>query len=549
MSNDEYSNALTFPEILKQTVDRFPDRPALSFVDEPAFSFTDVRNTVNSVIALLISAGVKRGDKVAILSQNMPHWGITYLAITSMGGVVIPMLPEFSPVEIQNVIDHSEAKLLFISERLHHKVKDIEIRRIMIDTFTFPDEPQPVKEEDFGQDLYLSFEIKPDDLASIIYTSGTTGKQKGVMLSHRNICFNAHKGRVIQPIQEHDSFLSILPLSHAYENTLGFILPMIGGAAVYYLKQPLAPAILLDALKKVKPTAILSVPLIIEKMFRGKILPTIRQKALVRFLYTIPYFRKKIHQKAGVKLMETFGGRLTFFGVGGSKLDKVVERFLREAKFPVAIGYGLTEASPILAGSNPHNGKLQSTGPQIEGIELKIVGAKRPGDQGEIWARGANIMLGYYKDPELTAETITPDGWLKTGDLAAYDEDGYVFIKGRLKNTILGANGENIYPEEIESLINNFKHVVESVVVEQKGKLVALVHFNQEELEKSYSQMYGEMSEKLEHKIDELKTELQQHVNARVNKFSRLQAVVVHWEPFQKTATQKIKRYLYNSQS
>jgi long-chain acyl-CoA synthetase len=296
----------------------------------------------------------------------------------------------------------------------------------------------------------------------------------------------------------------------------------------------------------VQPTTILTVPLIIEKMYRGKILPAIKEKAIVRFLYKIPYFRIKINEKAGAKLMETFGGKLTFFGVGGSKLDAVVEQFLREAKFPVAIGYGLTEAAPMLAGSNPQNGKLQSTGPQIEDIELKLVGADKPGEQGEVWARGPNIMMGYYKDPNLTAETITPDGWLKTGDLAAYDKDGFIFIKGRIKNTILGANGENIYPEEIESLINNFKHVVESVVVEQKGKLVALVHFNQEELEKAYRQMYGEMTEKLEHQIEELKKELQQHVNARVNKFSRLQKVVVQHEPFQKTATQKIKRYLYN---
>jgi len=540
------SLTLTLPEIIQASVSRFPDKPVLAYVDEAPLTYLDFRNKINQVIRFLSEAGFKKGDKIAILSQNMPNWGVAYMAITSMGAVVVPMLPEFSNEEISNVIAHSEARAVFVSDRLQHKISDSGLTLINIETFEMRDGSLKAESLTADESLYLSFGVKPEDMASIIYTSGTTGKQKGVMLSHMNICFDAHKGRVVQPIMEKDSFLSILPLSHAYENTLGFVLPIIGGASVYYLRQPLAPAILVDALKKVQPTAILTVPLIIEKMFRGKILPTIKEKAIVRFLYKIPYFRVKIHKKAGAKLMETFGGKLTFFGVGGSKLDAVVEQFLREARFPVAIGYGLTEAAPMLAGSNPQNGKLQSTGPQIEDIELKLVGAEKPGDQGEIWARGPNIMMGYYKDPNLTAETITPDGWLKTGDLAAYDKDGYIFIKGRIKNTILGANGENIYPEEIESLINNFKHVVESVVVEQKGRLVALVHFNQEELEKAYRQMYGEMSEKLELQIEELKKELQQHVNARVNKFSRLQAVVIHREPFQKTATQKIKRYLYS---
>jgi len=534
------------PDIIQASVSLFPERPVLAYVDEAPLTYTGFRHKINQVISFLSEAGFKKGDKIAILSQNMPNWGVADMAIASMGAVVVPMLPEFSNEEINNVLEHSEAKGIFVSDRLLHKLTAAEIKKINIESLELHD--GSLKAETFTADegLFMSFGVKPEDMASIIYTSGTTGKQKGVMLSHKNICFDAHKARVVQPIMESDSFLSILPLSHAYENTLGFVLPIIGGACVYYLKQPLAPAILVDALKKVQPTTILTVPLIIEKMYRGKILPAIKEKAIVRFLYKIPYFRIKINEKAGAKLMETFGGRLTFFGVGGSKLDAVVEQFLREAKFPVAIGYGLTEAAPMLAGSNPHNGKLQSTGPQIEDIELKLVGAEKPGDQGEVWARGPNIMMGYYKDPNLTAETITPDGWLKTGDLAAYDKDGYIFIKGRIKNTILGANGENIYPEEIESLINNFKHVVESVVVEQKGKLVALVHFNQEELEKAYRQMYGEMTEKLEHQIEELKKELQQHVNARVNKFSRLQKVVVQHEPFQKTATQKIKRYLYN---
>lgn len=540
-----FSPAYSLPDALKQTVARFPGRAALSYVDEVPLTYRGYRDEVNKLICFLVELGIKRGDKVAILSQNMPNWVIAYVAITCMGSVVVPLLPEFSAVEIDNVLQHSETTAIFVSDRLKNKLLTQGLKVINIESFELSSGAPRLYGNKADENLYCSFGISPDDLASIIYTSGTTGKQKGVMLSHRNICFDAHKARVIQPVTEEDVFLSILPLSHTYENTLGLVLPLLYGASVYYLTKPMVPSLLLDALAKVRPTTMLTVPLIIEKMFRRNILPAINVNPLLRLLYKFSYFRKKINLKAGLKLMKTFGGRLVFFGVGGSKLDPVVEQFLIEARFPVAIGYGMTEAAPLLAGSGPQKGKLQSTGPQIEDIELKIHGSSKPGEEGEIWARGSNVMLGYYKDPALTAETITHDGWLKTGDLAAYDEDGFIYIKGRLKNTILGANGENIYPEEIESVINNFKHVLESIVVKKKGKLIALVHFNQEEVEKACRQMYGEMSEKIEIRIEELKKELQQYVNSRVNKFSHLQAVVIQVEPFQKTATQKIKRYLY----
>jgi long-chain acyl-CoA synthetase len=291
---------------------------------------------------------------------------------------------------------------------------------------------------------------------------------------------------------------------------------------------------------------IFSVPLIIEKIYRNRILPAFNTKWTVRQLYKIPVIRKKLNEIAGKKLMKTFGGKLEFFGIGGAKLDRNVEQFLIEAKFPYSIGYGLTETAPLLAGMKVFQSRLQSTGPAITGVELKINQPDPKTGEGEIWARGANVMKGYYKEPEITAEVITPDGWFKTGDLGALDADGYLHIRGRLKNVLIGASGENIYPEEIESVINNHPLVIESLVVQQKGKIVALVHFNLEELQAKYDELVEKGSQLADQKMNELQKELQNYINQNVNKFSQVQLVLVHPEPFEKTATQKIKRFLYN---
>jgi long-chain acyl-CoA synthetase len=289
----------------------------------------------------------------------------------------------------------------------------------------------------------------------------------------------------------------------------------------------------------------LTVPLIIEKIYFNKIMPAFQEKLILKLLYKIPFLRKKLNGAAGKKLMKTFGGELKFFGIGGAKLNKTVERFLIEAKFPYAIGYGLTETAPLLAGANPQKSVFDSTGPAIEGIELIINNPDKKTGEGEIWAKGPNIMKGYYKEPELTKNVLTPDGWFKTGDLGTLDRNNNLYIKGRLKNMIVGASGENIYPEEIESIINNFRFVVDSLVVEQKGKLVALVHINMEELEKKYQHLKQDMTRQFEDKVDEVLNEIQDYVNSQVNKFSKIQKVVLQPVPFKKTATLKIKRFLY----
>jgi long-chain acyl-CoA synthetase len=540
---------LTIPAIFGETLKRSGKCGALGYAGEKPLSYEDVFVKTEAVISFLEKNEIQPGDRVAILSTNMPNWGIAYYAITFMGAVAVPILPDFSAKEINNVLIHSGSKAIFFSSSLEPRLENLnetEIRlKIVIEDFSiaaitgnevpFADGIKPVRE----------YDVAENDMAAIIYTSGTTGRSKGVMLTHKNIMFTAIKGRVIQYLDESDRFLSVLPLSHTYENTLGLMLPMLCGSCVYYLRKPPTPPVLLPALQDVRPTIMLTVPLIIEKIYFNKILPAFRDKAVMRNLYKVSFLRKLLNKAAGRKLMKTFGGEIKFFGIGGAKLNRTVEKFLIEAGFPYAIGYGLTETAPLLAGANPQKSTFDSTGPALEGIELIIHNPDKVTGEGEIWARGPNVMLGYYKEPEMTAEVITPDGWFRTGDLGIFDDKGNLYIKGRLKNMIVGATGENIYPEEIESVINNFRHVVESLVVQQKGKLVAMVHLNIAELETKYNSYKDEISQKFDDFLNQTLIELQEYVNSQVGKGSRIAMVMLQPEPFQKTATQKIKRFLY----
>lgn len=536
---------LTLPTLLQQSVKKFSDRPAVAFVGKDPINYAQFDKKRRAVNSLLEKLKIQPGDRVALLSSNMPNWGITYFAIASMGAVVVPILPDFSEYEVDNILTHSESKAIFVSNGLKAKIskyqKETLVHRILIEDYSILESDQPkvsFKEASIPKGKYT---IAEDDLAVIIYTSGTTGKSKGVMLTHKNLVSNAISSGGIQEINSYDRFLSVLPLSHTYENTIGLILPILKGACVYYITRPPTPAVLLPALKAVQPTLMLTVPLIIEKIYKNKVLPSFNKNKLTRALYAMPFSRKKLNQLAGKKLMQTFGGELKFFGIGGAKLDKTVETFLREARFPYAIGYGLTETAPLLAGANPKQTKLQSTGPKLEGVSLKINNPGKLTGEGEIWAKGPNVMKGYYKEPDLTKEVLTEDGWFKTGDLGIIDKTNHLYIRGRSKNVIIGPGGENIFPEDIESIINNFKHVAESLVIQQKGKLVAMVHFNREEIEEKYKNV----REEVEAKFEDLSKELQEYVNARVNKFSKIQIVEPHEEEFIKTATQKIKRFLY----
>ncbi len=545
-------SAFTLPVLLETTVKKHAPKPAVAFVGDEPVTYRDFLQRVKAVSALLEKLGVQPGDRVALLSANMPHWGIAYFGIVSMGAVVVPMLPDFSTEEVKNVLRHSRATALFVSQGLLSKLASSNIHslnfKISIEDFrVLEGETDAVFDEKASPEK--AYAVAEDDLAAIIYTSGTTGRSKGVMLTHNNIAFNAVQSRTIQKITPKDRFLSVLPLSHAYENTIGFILPLINGASIYYLKRAPSPSVLIPALQKVKPTMMLTVPLIIEKIYRSRILPNFMDSKVVKKLYGKPFFRKKLNRLAGKKLLKTFGGELRFFGIGGAKINEQVEKFLLEAKFPYAVGYGLTETAPLLAAFGPKDARLQAAGKVLEGVEIKIYQPDETTGEGEIWARGPNVMKGYYKEPELTAQVLTPDGWFRTGDLGVFDEEGYLYIRGRSKNVIIGPGGENIYPEEIESVINNFKHVVESLVVEQKGKLVALVHFDREEIEKKYHEIKDGVSDYVEKTYNELASDLKEYINSRVSRFARIQQIIPQNEEFIKTATKKIKRFLYNERT
>jgi len=537
---------LTIPAMLQASYRDFANNQSLIFVGEENLTYKQLETEVKKAALQLQSIGVKKGDKVAIISMNMPQWGIAFFATCVIGAIVVPILPDFHPNEIKNIIQHADVSVVYVSETLRPKLEAIEgLTVINIENFQIVSDTAQLLFEDINEQLFEYPVVEEKDLCSIIYTSGTTGKSKGVMLTHKNIVWTAQQSWIIQNIIPGDRFLSVLPLSHTFENTLGLILPVKYGATVNYLKKPPVATVLLAALQQVRPTIMLVVPLIIEKIYKSKILPEINRKFITRILYKIPTSRKLLHKVAAKKLFATFGGELKFFGIGGAKLDDNVERFLMEGGFPLAIGYGMTESSPLLAGAGVGKTRFLSTGIAVEGVQLRIAQPDRKTGLGEIQAKGENVMLGYYKEPEITKNTFTEDGWLKTGDLGCFDKDGNLFIKGRMKNMIVGSSGENIYPEEIESLINRMEYVLESLVVEQKGRLVALVHLNMEELEKKYNSFKAETASFINDETNLILKEIQNKVNEQLNKFSQIQRIVWQTAPFEKTPTQKIKRFLY----
>ncbi len=446
------------------------------------YTYEQFGEKTKEVSALLLKNNIMGGDKVAILSQNMPNWGVAFFSCLAYNRIAVPLLPDFSEMEIANIIGHSETKALFVSKKLFRKISS-EVKEkleliIEIDNFTIlKSNAKDTAESDRSLSLDSpEFTPKEEELATIIYTSGTTGNSKGVMLSHKNLCSHLKSAMQLRPSFEWDVWLSILPLSHTLENSLSLLLPFSSGASVYYLDKAPTPTALLQAFKVVKPTTILVVPLIIEKIYKNSILPKIKAKKITATMYKTTIGRKLVHLIVGKQMREMFGGRVRFFGIGGAKLDGIVERFLYEAKFPYAIGYGLTECCPLLAGAIPSMVKWQTTGPAVPGVQLRIDNINPETGEGEIVAKGENIMMGYYKNPEATAEAFTEDGWFRTQDLGYIDEKGWLAIRGRLKNMILGPSGENIYPEEIETVINSHIHVAESLVTASKGGLIARIH-------------------------------------------------------------------------
>lgn len=550
------TSKLTIPSLLDYTIETFGNKTSLVFTGEKNYTYKEMGNDVDLLASMLSNLGVGKSDKIAILSTNMPNWGVAFFAISKLGAVVVPILPDFHANEVKTIIEHSESKLIFVSEGLYKSInretRDLLEHTILVDRFSII--PKNTKSEELGNLKHNlpstlkklpKIEIEEEDLASIIYTSGTTGSSKGVMLTHKNLAWTTQQCRSLYQVKPKDRFLSILPLSHALENTVGFLLAIKYGASIHYLRKPPVASVLLPALQKVRPTIMLTVPLIIEKVFKAKILPVFQKNPLIRFLYSLSPIRKVMHKIAGAKLYKTFGGELNFFGIGGAKLDSTVERFLKEGNFPYAIGYGLTETSPLLSGAVGKNTGAGSAGVAMEGVTLRIANADPITGQGEIQAKGENVMRGYYKAPKLTKEVFTEDGWFRTGDLGRFNKKNLLEIRGRIKTMIIGASGENIYPEEIETVINKMKFVMESLVKEEKGKLVAMIHLNMGEMEEHFNQLKLEAKQFLTEKSEEILTEIHKKVNTELNKFSRIQQVILQPIPFERTPTKKIKRFLY----
>lgn len=569
----------TLTAVLERSADLFPDQPALSNAGGTPITYKEFATAVQGLQGLLVEHGINAGDKVAILSESTPNWGIAYFAVTAMGAVAVPILPDFHPDAVHHIIRHSEASAVIVSQKLFNKVEDGQYDELpilfLMETFSpvaFDEEPQKLKELkkaglrefrsllDKARDLTQKFierehaekikgsvslfsagnTVSQDDVAAIIYTSGTTGHSKGVVLTHGNIVSNAYAVRSIVEVGPGDRLLSILPLSHTYECTLGLILPIMNGAHINYMDKPPTARALLPAMALVKPTVMLSVPLVIEKIFKAAILPKLTSSWAKRLLYKAA--RPKLHALAGKKLLETFGGSLRVFCIGGAAIAPEVERFLKEANFPYAIGYGLTETSPLLAGTGPAQTRLYSTGYKLEGVELKIDNPHPETGEGEILAKGPCVMQEYYKAPEITKSVFTDDGWFRTGDLGKFDSDDFLYIRGRLKNVIVGPSGENIYPEELEGMIMQSPWVLETIVYEQDRKLIARIHLDRSKVDDEFGSLHAG---KLEEKVLKLLEEIRSNVNSKVAGFSRIMKVTEQTEPFEKTPTQKIKRYLY----
>ena len=456
----------TLYEVVKHSVEKFSSRIAFTMIDNEDVTYKEVGERIEKVQNMLLDAGVGAGDKVAILSSSMPNWGVSYFAVTTAGMVAVPILPDFTSEELDIILEHSEAKAILVSDKLYTKLskKVTERMNIIIRTKNLNVITQNVTER---AEKRIP---EPDDLAVIIYTSGTTSKPKGVMLTHYNISMQLTVVPSLFDYNENDELLSILPLAHTYECTLGMIFPFARGARIHYMDRPPTASALMPALAKVRPTVIPSVPLIMEKIYRGKVRPTLEKNAFLRKLYSWRWSQKMLHKVAGKQLKKLFGGRMRLFAIGGAKFDTDAERFLLDARFPYGIGYGLTETAPLVAGCVGNMVRLGSTGPALKGVEIRLDNINSETGQGEIVVKTPCCMKGYYKNEEATRDAFTEDGWFRTGDLGALDKDGWIYIKGRLKNMIVGPSGENIYPEDIENVLNSHVFISESVVSKKSCK-------------------------------------------------------------------------------
>lgn len=521
--------------------------------------YHDVARKIEKLHILFENSGIEKGDKIALCGRNSSAWACAFLATLTYGAVAVPILHEFTAEQIHNIVNHSEAKLLFVGDVVatvidEKEMPDLEGIVYIPDYSLFVSRTEKLTyarehlNEMFGKKYPKYFrpehvnyyiEQDPEELALINYTSGTTGFSKGVMIPYRamwgNADFAQHELRGI--MREGDHVLSILPMAHMYGMAFEFIYEFITGCHIFYLTRLPSPAVIAQAYAEIKPALIIAVPLVIEKIIKKRVYPKI-QNNMMKLLLNMPVINTKIHEKIGQEVINAFGGNFHEVIIGGAAFNKDIENFLQKIGFPYTVGYGTTECAPIIAYANHETFVPGSCGRAAYHMEVKINSNDPQNVPGEIWARGTNVMLGYYKNPEATAEALDADGWYHTGDLGTMDAEGNIFIKGRLKNMLLGASGQNIYPEEIEDRLNAMPMVSESVVIQENNKLVGLVCPDLDEAE-SIGLTRSDIEEVMEQNRLQLNNELPA--------YSKLSAIRLHDEEFEKTPKKSIKRYLYQN--
>ena len=516
--------------------------------------YRDVARKIEKIHILLENAGIEKGDKIAICGRNSAHWTVTYLAVITYGAVVVPILHEFKADQVHNIVNHSEARLLFVGDQIWENLNEAAMPHLE-GIIELKDFGVPVSRSEklayardhlneiFGHKFPCRFrpddisyeKEKSEDLAIINYTSGTTGYSKGVMLPYRSILSNVLYCKEKIGLKAGDSVVSMLPLGHVFGMTFDFLYGFTAGAHLWFLTRMPSPKIIAESFAEIRPRVIACVPLIVEKIFKKNILPKVDNK-LGKLLLHVPIISDKIKELIKQKAMEVFGGNFIEIIIGGAPFNAEVEAFLKMIDFPYTIAYGMTECGPIICHSHWTELKLASCGKVAARMEAKVLSPNPSAIAGELVCRGANLMLGYYKNEEATRQVIDTEGWLHTGDMATIDEDGNVFIKGRCKNLLLTSSGQNIYPEEIESKLNNMPYVSESLIILQQDKLVGLIYPDSDD-----AFAHGLSQSDLVRVMEENRLEL----NKQLPAFSQIARFELYPEEFEKTAKKSIKRFLY----
>lgn len=543
-----------FLKYIEDSIKNNWDKPALTDFKGATSSYKDVARKIEKLHILFEHCGIGKGDKIALCSRNTSNWGIAFLATLSYGAVAVPILNEFKPDNVHHIVNHSESRLLFVGDIVWENLDESAMPDLdgIIRIEDFSIRKSNKKElsatrsrlnELFGQkypDRFRPEDVnyepdQPEQLALINYTSGTTSSSKGVMLPYRSIWTNVKFAIDTLGRNPGEQIVAMLPMAHMYGLAFEFLYQFVNGTHIHFLSRTPSPKVIAEAFAEVKPDLIITVPLVIEKIIKKKVFPTIEQPHM-KLLMTIPFINDKIRDTIRQKVIDAFGGKFKELIIGGAALNKEVELFLRSIHFPYTVGYGMTECGPLLSFDDWQTFRQASCGKALPQMELRIDSPDQQNIVGEILAKGDCVMIGYYKNPEATAAAIDKDGWLHTGDMGIIDKDGYLFIKGRCKNMILGASGQNIYPEEIEDRLNNMPYISESLVIEKESKLIALIYPDFDLLN----------SENIaDDKLSELMTTNLKELNQQLPAYSQINTFKLYNEEFEKTPKRSIKRFLY----